>query len=258
VFDIVLPAGSAALETALATIRENPVAAASLAVLLRANASLSPEQALGSESAVYSVLQSGAGFARWRASHALRPSEPDSEPAVLADRDGPTLRLSLNRPSRHNAFSLAMRDALAAALAVALVDDSIRTVELRGNGPSFCSGGDLAEFGSFADPATAHIARLARSPARLLHRLARRTRVHLHGACIGAGIELAAFADSVRATADTTIALPEITLGLIPGAGGTVSITRRAGRHRCMELALCGPIDAETALRWHLVDEIVA
>jgi enoyl-CoA hydratase/carnithine racemase len=79
----------------------------------------------------------------------------------------------------------------------------------------------------------------------------------LHGACYGSGIELPAFADRVVAASDTRIALPELGLGLIPGAGGTVSLPRRIGRHRTAWLALSGAaIDATTALGWGLVDEV--
>ncbi|HYT40119.1 MAG TPA: enoyl-CoA hydratase/isomerase family protein, partial [Acidimicrobiia bacterium] len=79
----------------------------------------------------------------------------------------------------------------------------------------------------------------------------------LHGACIGAGIEMAAFAGRVIAHIDAVISLPEVGLGLIPGAGGTVSLPRRIGRHRTAELALGGgPIDAPTAQKWGLVDAI--
>jgi len=178
---------------------------------------------------------------------------------VLATRDGDVLFVALNRPRRHNAFSRSMRDALSEVLAMAVVDDSIARIEMSGSGPSFCSGGDLGEFGSFVDPASAHTTRLTRSPARLLHRLRERTSVYLHGACIGAGIELSAFAGHVSAHPDAQIALPEVPLGLIPGAGGTVSITRRAGRQRCAELALLGrPITSATALAWGLIDEISA
>ena len=74
---------------------------------------------------------------------------------------------------------------------------------------------------------------------------------------MGSGIELAAFAHRVVAHPDTRIALPELGLGLVPGAGGTVSVTRRIGRHRTMLLALSPePIDATTARSWGLVDEI--
>ena len=76
---------------------------------------------------------------------------------------------------------------------------------------------------------------------------------------MGSGIEMAAFARNVIARHDTRIALPEVSLGLIPGAGGTVSLPRRIGRHRTALLGLSGTvISASTALRWGLVDEIVA
>ena len=80
---------------------------------------------------------------------------------------------------------------------------------------------------------------------------------HLHGACFGSGIELPAFAAEVLADPSTAIALPEVSLGLVPGAGGTVSLPRRIGRHRTAWLGLTGaPIDAATALDWGLVDRI--
>ena len=145
----------------------------------------------------------------------------------------------------------------ASGLLVACGDASVERVVLDGAGPSFCSGGDLAEFGTLPDPATAHLVRLTRSPARLLAELGPRLEVRLHGACIGAGIEMAAFAGRVIAHIDAVISLPEVGLGLIPGAGGTVSLPRRIGRHRTAELALGGgPIDAPTAQKWGLVDAI--
>jgi enoyl-CoA hydratase/carnithine racemase len=150
-----------------------------------------------------------------------------------------------------------MREALLDGLAVSAADPTITTVELRGEGPSFCSGGDLDEFGTFASPEAAHELRLERSVARALAAQADRVVAHVHGACAGSGVELPAFAAHVVAAADTTFALPELALGLIPGAGGTVSLTRRIGRHRTALLALTGrPIDATTALAWGLVDEL--
>jgi enoyl-CoA hydratase/carnithine racemase len=79
----------------------------------------------------------------------------------------------------------------------------------------------------------------------------------VHGACIGAGVELPAFAGRVVARPDATFRLPEVSMGLVPGAGGTVSIPRRIGRERFAPWALAGEtIDATTALSWGLVDEI--
>ncbi len=101
--------------------------------------------------------------------------------------------------------------------------------------------------------------RLARSLGRVVDDVADRVTVELHGACFGSGIELPAFAGRVVAAPDTTIALPELALGLIPGAGGTYSLPRRIGRQRTAWLALSGrPIDAHTALGWGLVDEVTA
>jgi enoyl-CoA hydratase/carnithine racemase len=165
--------------------------------------------------------------------------------------------ITLCRPAKHNAFNTAMRDQLHEALLLVASDPTIVKVVIEGAGPSFCSGGDLDEFGSFPDPATAHVTRLTRSAGRLISSMAAKVEARLHGACMGAGIELPAFAARVVADPGTVISLPEIGLGLIPGAGGTVSLPRRIGRQRTCELALSqARIDAAAALAWGLVDEI--
>jgi enoyl-CoA hydratase/carnithine racemase len=149
-----------------------------------------------------------------------------------------------------------LREALVEALAVAVADPAV-TVELAGDGPDFCSGGDLDEFGSAADVTAAYLVRLDRHPGWLIDRLRDRVRVRLHGACIGAGIEMQAFAGLLTCTGDTYFALPEVGMGLIPGAGGTVSIPRRIGRWRTAWMALTGErVDAMTAHGWGLVDEL--
>jgi len=238
------------------TIEDWPIASVALAVLFRGAERRSVADGLVAESAVYSGLQAGSEFARWRATRPARP-HADEGPAVRVERDGGRLLVTLNRPHVHNAFSAQMRDDLVDALAVAQSDDSIGTVVLAGEGASFCSGGDLDEFGSRPDPATAHLVRLRRSPARSMAAVGPRVETRLHGACMGAGIELAAFARRVVAAPDAAIGLPEVTLGLVPGAGGTVSVTARIGRHRTALLALSGKtVDAATALDWGLVDEV--
>ena len=95
-------------------------------------------------------------------------------PGGRRERDGDTLHIRFNRPQRHNAFSTDARAALLEALAVAQLDPSVTGIVLSGNGPSFCSGGDLAEFGTFADPASAHLARTRHSPALALDALTAR------------------------------------------------------------------------------------
>ena len=79
----------------------------------------------------------------------------------------------------------------------------------------------------------------------------------VHGVSVGAGVEFAAFAERVVAAPNASFQLPEVSIGLIPGAGGCVSIPRRIGRQRAAWLALSGRrINAATALEWGLVDEI--
>jgi enoyl-CoA hydratase/carnithine racemase len=255
--DVVVEEGDA-LDAVAANVAEHPVTATTLALLLRTQDHLSLDEGLVAESAAYSVLQSGPEFATWRAAHAPR-TERDEGPRVRIDRTGDTLSITLTRAARRNALDAAMRDELAEALTLAAADADVGLVELRGEGAAFCAGGDLDEFGTRPDPATAHVIRLERSIGRMLARLRTPTVTHLHGACMGSGIELAAFTDRVLASPDTLIALPEIGLGLVPGAGGTVSLPRRIGRLRTAWLAFTArPVDAVTAQSWGLIDQVTA
>jgi enoyl-CoA hydratase/carnithine racemase len=255
----------ASVTDALAELTERcrrwPQAAAVCDDVLRAIDTAGPAYAgVITESLAYSTLQAGQEFARWLAERG--PAHlPDIADPVVAERDDDRLMVRFNRPQRHNAFSTDARAALLEALEVARLDPSVTEVVLSGNGPSFCSGGDLAEFGSFADPASAHLARTRHSPALVLDelrsRLGRGCRAEVHGQVLGSGLEMAAFCGWVQAHPDAVFGLPELSLGLIPGAGGTVSITRRIGRWRTAYLVLSGErIDAATALRWGLVDAV--
>lgn len=241
-----------------AAVAANPQAATVLAGLLRWSGGLPVPAALDAESLAYSTLLGGREFRRWLDGRGRRPPPPPATAdPVLVDRDGPVLRVRLNHPERRNAYGRALRDALVAALEIAVLDTSVERVVLDGAGPSFSSGGDLDEFGTTPDIATAHFVRTRAGAAHLLHRLADRVEVRLTGTCLGAGIELPAFAGSVVATPGTTVQLPEIRMGLIPGAGGTASIPRRIGRWRTLHLALTGTaLDARTALEWGLVDRV--
>ncbi|WP_442930667.1 enoyl-CoA hydratase/isomerase family protein [Mycolicibacterium sp. 050232] len=238
-----------------------PQAAAVCDDVLRALDPAGPTRAgLITESLAYSTLQSGSEFRRWLAERGPATAPQLPEP-VQAHREGNTLHVRFNRPQRHNAFSTDARGALLEALEVARLDPSVDEVVLGGNGRSFCSGGDLAEFGSFADPASAHLARTRHSPALVLdvltERLGRRCRAEVQGQVLGSGLEMACYCGWVSCHPDATIGLPELALGLIPGAGGTVSIPRRIGRWRTAYLVLSGhTIDAATALAWGLVDEV--
>lgn len=251
-----------ALARIRATVSANPVAAQICDDVLRiAQPGVSTRQGLTTESLAYSTLQAGPEFARW-----LENKGPcarhEQDDAVLLARNDDTLTITFNRPDRHNAFSNALRSGLIDGLDVALTDESITSVVFTGNGRSFCSGGDLVEFGLLSDPADAHLARTRHSPALLLdtlrERLGTKLEVHVHGAVLGSGLEMAAYCGTVIASSDAVFGLPELSLGLIPGAGGTVSIPRRIGRWRTSYLAMSGlRVGAETALNWGLVDEVI-
>jgi Enoyl-CoA hydratase/isomerase len=254
--DVTVDEGDAALDQIAENVTDHPIAATTLALLLRGQHHVSVGEGLVAESAAYSVLQSGPEFAAWRELHPARVDK-DVAPRVRVTREGDILSITLARPDRLNALDAAMRDELVEALTLAATAADIARVELRGEGRAFCAGGDLDEFGSRSDPATAHLIRLERSIGRAIFGLNKPTVTYLHGASMGSGVELAAFTDWVVAAADTQIALPEIGLGLVPGAGGTVSLTRRIGRLPTAWLAFSGStIDAATARTWGLVDEL--
>ena len=258
---VTVPSIDAALDDLTARVEKWPIAAATCDDVLRSVDPAGPAlSGVVTESLAYSTLQAGPEFARWLAARGPAVM-PDIADPVLAHRDGDTLRIAFNRPRRHNAFSTDARAALLEALAVAQFDPSVAEVVLTGNGQSFCSGGDLAEFGTFTDPASAHLARTRYSPALALDavtsRLGAACRAEVHGQVLGSGLEMAAFCGRIEAAADSVFGLPELSLGLIPGAGGTVSVTRRIGRWRTAYLVLSGrTITPDDALAWGLVDAL--
>jgi enoyl-CoA hydratase/carnithine racemase len=248
-----VPAALAALDRAVA---DHPEAAVALVGLLRMAPRLEPLDGLVAESLAYSTLLAGGDFARWLAARGPRPHR-DADRPLVRRRDGDRLVLTFNRPAARNAFDTFTRDALVAALREASADATLTEVALTANGPSFGAGGDLSQFGTAGDLARAHLVRTGASAGAEIIRCQHRVVAYLHGACVGAGIEIPAFADRVVAAPDVAIQLPELALGLVPGAGGTVSVTRRIGRRRTAWLVLTGTfLDAPTALRWGLVDAI--
>lgn len=257
VADAAVPTAAAA-DALLKGVARAPIAAAVFTQLLRLTAGLPIADALTAESLAYSTLQAGPEYQRWLAAHrAAAAQHGDPGTAVLMQREGTHLRLSLNRPSNRNAMSVEMRDALMEALQLVLADDTVEQVTLDGRGACFSTGGDLTEFGTAPDPATAHVVRSLALPGRLLAACAARVHVRVHGACIGSGIEFPAFAGRLTARPDSWFQLPELGFGLIPGAGGCVSMARRMGRQRLAQMVLGGQrINAARALDWGLIDAI--
>jgi 1,4-dihydroxy-2-naphthoyl-CoA synthase len=245
------------VEPIVQAIERNPNASAVLVQVLRTVNRLPLDDALAVESLAYATLQSGREFAAWRASRPVRTKPRREEDIVLLRREGARLDVVLNSPETRNALSVPMRDALTEAFTLVAIDADIRDVRVSANGPCFSAGGDLDEFGTANDLTEAHRIRMLRMPARYLAAHAARYRFRVHGACIGAGIELPAFAGHLVATRDAFFQLPEVAMGLIPGAGGCVSISRRIGRQRTAYMAILGErFAAERALAWGLIDAI--
>lgn len=250
------------LDTALTelhgVVADNIHSAIVLGQVLRLSEDIPVPQAIDVESLAYSTLLGTPGFRRWLQQRGPRPLPPPSpQEPVLVRRDDERLLITLNRPERRNAYGAEVRDGLVEALRLAIADDTITAIVLDGAGPSFSAGGDLDEFGTTPDLATAHLIRTRAGAGRLVAQLADRIEVRVHGSCVGAGIEVPAFAGRIVAAPGTVFRLPEVSMGLIPGAGGTVSVPRRIGRWRAFWLCATGAaLDTDTALAWGLIDEI--
>lgn len=239
-------------------VEAHRVAASILVRTLRLTEILPFAQALDVESLAYSTLLGGDEFRRW---HKTQHHQPDqhlstNDPVVVA-RDADHVTITLNDIVRSNAMSAQMRDALYAALVNVIDDPTCPTVLLQGSGRCFSTGGHLPEFGTANDLAAAHVVRTLHNCARALYQLGERAAVHLHGACIGSGIEVPAAANRRLATPDSWFQLPELRMGLIPGAGGTVSVARAIGRHRTAWMVLSGSrISAPQALAMGLIHAV--
>ncbi len=237
-------------------IGQAPQASAVLVQLLRAIEGLPPVQALPLESLAFAALQAGREFTAWLAG--CKPALPSPSGTLWVSREAGTLNLLIDRPGALNAIDREMRDALFEAFSLAALDPGITKVRLRGRGKCFSLGADLAEFGTTRDPVQAHAIRCVTLPAYPMARRAEIYDVHVQGGCVGSGLEMAAFAGRLTASANAWFQLPETGMGILPGFGGCVSVPRRMGRQRAAALMLSGKrIGAQTALRLGLIDAIL-
>ncbi|MBW8754901.1 MAG: enoyl-CoA hydratase/isomerase family protein [Sphingomonadales bacterium] len=236
-------------------VQAAPRAAAVTVQLLRLLPSLPVEHGLTAESLAYAVLQGSAEHLAWRAANVATGAR--SPGRVSLEREGARLVVTLDHPESGNAIDRTMRDALHEAFSLAALDKEVMQISLRANGKTFSLGAELSEFGTTIDPATAHAIRETTLPARPAARCADRLEVHIQGACVGAGLELAAWGRRITASREAWFQLPELAMGILPGAGGCVSLSRRIGRQRTTLMILSGKrISARQALSWGLVDEL--
>lgn len=245
-----------ALASLIDTILARPRTAGILVQLLRMIEGLPVERALVAESLAFSALQASSEHRDWLMQ--LKAAPVRSAGKLRISREADVLKLVLDRADALNAIDVGLRDSLREAFEMAALDDSIDRIELSAAGRAFGVGADLGEFGTTTDPVTAHHIRMQTVPAHAAARCAQRLSVTVQGLCVGASLELAAFAARVEAQSSAIFQLPELKMGLIAGAGGCVSVSRRIGRQRTALMILSGRrIGAQTALKWGLIDAIV-
>ena len=184
---------------------------------------------------------------------------PVGGPFVLAERRGDAVWLTLNRPQRLNAVHLEMRDELWAQLALLRDDPTVRVAVLRGAGErAFSAGADITEFGSAPSFIEARDARVRRDLWGVMAALELPLIAAIHGYAYGAGLEMALYCDLRVASEDARFAIPEVTLGYIPSAGGTQTVPRHLNRGEALRMATTGdPISAARAYELGFVQRLV-
>jgi 2-(1,2-epoxy-1,2-dihydrophenyl)acetyl-CoA isomerase len=180
---------------------------------------------------------------------------------LAVSREGDVAVLSLNRPERRNALTVSLVAALADAVAAA-PDTGARVVVLTGSPPVFCAGGDLTDLAAVADRGALAVSETIYGQFHRLVRTIGEVAVPViaavNGPALGAGLDLAAVCDLRVASEEAVFASSWIGVGLVPGMGGALWLTRLLGGARAAELVLTGRrIDATTAERWNLVHEVV-
>lgn len=183
--------------------------------------------------------------------------EPISDGVVIVERSGPVLRMTLNRPEARNAITHEVALALGGAIDVLRRDDTLHVGILAGAGPAFCAGMDLKAFAA-GEPAVppehpewgfaGFVANLVDKPVIGA----------VHGFAFGGGFELALACDLLICADDARFGLPEVTRGLIAGAGGLPRIAQQLPAKVAAHLVYTGaPIAAIEAERWGLVTQLV-
>lgn len=178
---------------------------------------------------------------------------------IRFEKRGAVAVVTLDRPERLNAYDVAMRDDLYAALGAVDVDPEVRALVLRGAGRAFSTGGDLHEFGSAPSPVVARTVRFARDVWGRLLELRAATVAAVHGLAVGGGMEMALLCDVRVASADARFALPETGMGMIPGVAGTQTLPRTAGLGRALDVVLTGrTLGAREARAAGIVQRVVS
>jgi enoyl-CoA hydratase/carnithine racemase len=177
---------------------------------------------------------------------------------VRIEQRGTVAIWTIDRPDRMNALSRATLRAIGQLVRDAGGNDSVRAIVVTGVGDrAFCAGADLKERQSMTDDDVRVQLALYRSELGALDRSPKPVVAAINGAALGGGLELALACDLRIAAAHATLGLPETSLAIIPGAGGTQRLPRVVGEGRAKELVLLGRrLSADEALAWGLVNRV--
>ena len=178
---------------------------------------------------------------------------------LLRDLSERVLVLTINRPDKLNALNAEVVEALREALHAAKGDARVGAVILTGSGTkAFVAGADIAGFRGMTPTAARELARRGQGALDLLEGLGKPSIAAINGFALGGGLELAMACTIRLASRNARLGQPEVTLGLIPGYGGTQRLPRLVGKGRALELILTGdPIPAEEAFRIGLVNRVL-
>jgi 2-(1,2-epoxy-1,2-dihydrophenyl)acetyl-CoA isomerase len=191
-------------------------------------------------------------------------ADVDADGSVTASRDGDVLRLTLARPSRRNALSHSMIDALVDLLTAASTDDSLRAIHIRGAGSDFCAGADWVATNSAGQrPRTGDLVRriplTANRVIELVHGIQLPVVCSVQGWAVGLGCNLALAADFTVATDDAVFWEPFVGRGFSPDSGSTWLLPRLVGLARAREMLLLGEkVSGSDAAAWGLIHRCVS
>jgi len=178
---------------------------------------------------------------------------------VIYEKHDNVAYVTLNRPQALNAFSIRMRDDLHEVLRAIKADDEVRVVLFKGAGDkAFCAGADLKEFLTAPSVVKARQIRSLRDLWRLFLSVPQPLIAALHGYVLGSGIEIALYCDLRIATPDVVFGLPEVSLGILPAAGGTQTLPRILGLSGALDMLLTGRrLSGQEAFNLGMVNQIV-
>lgn len=179
---------------------------------------------------------------------------------ILYEKEDGIAYITLNRPEVLNRYNVQMRDELYQVLTAIRDDADVMVAIFKGAGErAFCVGADLTEFGTAPSPTIARQVRWERDVWGLFSRIKQPLIAAVHGYVFGSGVEIALFCDIRIASDDAIFSLPEVSLGMIPAAGGTQTLPRLIGKGKALQLLLTGDrIDAQDAYRIGLVNMVVS